>query len=215
MMKTVIAVCLMVAVCSTPARAETLYVDDITELNVRQGKGINYNIIGTLTAGEAVEMITFSSGWTKIRLPDGREGWVASRYLSKNKPAGVLVTDLEKQLESVKQQLRAASAENTRLAAENQSQTLRLEETSNRLNAAQSAYDELKQGSENYLLLKKKYDETAAAEKQKTEQIASLKNRLADAYATTGIKWFLAGAAVLLLGILIGARSKRKRSSLV
>ena len=79
---------------ATPVPAEIMYVDDITKLNVRENRGTKSNIIGTLPSGEKVEVMNFSSGWTKIKLSGGTEGWVVSRYLSKNKPLELQIKEI-------------------------------------------------------------------------------------------------------------------------
>ena len=53
-------------------------------LNIRQGAGTNYSIIGKLYKGDVVNILSFSNGWYKIKLSNGSTGWVSSQYITLN-----------------------------------------------------------------------------------------------------------------------------------
>ncbi|WP_297131312.1 C40 family peptidase [Terrisporobacter sp.] len=52
-----------------------------SSLNVRSGASTNYSVIGTLSKGTKVEVISTSNGWSKIKY-NGTIGYVSSQYLS-------------------------------------------------------------------------------------------------------------------------------------
>jgi cell wall-associated NlpC family hydrolase len=56
-----------------------------SSLNVRAGAGTNYSKIATVSKGNTVEIISSSNGWYKIKLSNGKIGWVSSQYVSKGK----------------------------------------------------------------------------------------------------------------------------------
>ena len=57
-------------------------------LNIRTGKGIGNPVIKSTPKGSQVTIIEEDgSGWTKVRLEDGTEGYVVSKFLSKNQSA--------------------------------------------------------------------------------------------------------------------------------
>ena len=56
----------------------------VKRANVRNGPGKNYSIVSVLSNGSSVALLDENLGiWTKIKLRDGREGWVAKRLISK------------------------------------------------------------------------------------------------------------------------------------
>ena len=56
----------------------------VKRANVRKGPGRNYGVVSVVTYGTQVAMLDENSGiWTKIRMQDGKEGWVAKKLLSK------------------------------------------------------------------------------------------------------------------------------------
>ena len=52
-----------------------------TSLNIRSGSGTNYSIIGKLSKGSKIDVISESNGWSKIDY-NGKVGYVSSQYLS-------------------------------------------------------------------------------------------------------------------------------------
>jgi uncharacterized protein YraI len=50
-------------------------------VNVREGAGTDYDVIGTLAKGEIVEIVDCGGGWCEIN-DDGDEGYVSAAYLA-------------------------------------------------------------------------------------------------------------------------------------
>lgn len=55
-------------------------------VNVRNGPGTNYSVVGTLYAGEGVSINQCANDWCYINR-QGPEGWVAKQYLRLGRPA--------------------------------------------------------------------------------------------------------------------------------
>jgi len=56
----------------------------VKRANIRKGPGKSNGVVAVVTYGTRVAMLDEQSGiWTKIRLQDGKEGWVAKKLLSK------------------------------------------------------------------------------------------------------------------------------------
>ena len=49
-------------------------------LNVRQGPGTSFSVLGTLSRNDEVEVIKFNENWGKIDFK-GKEGWISASYL--------------------------------------------------------------------------------------------------------------------------------------
>lgn len=52
-------------------------------LRIRSGAGSGFKVIGGLTRGEKVTILSSSDGWAQIRTPDGEVGWVSAQYIGK------------------------------------------------------------------------------------------------------------------------------------
>ena len=66
---------------SSTTSSTTIKYVTATTLNVRSGAGTNYSIIGSLSKGTKVEVISTTNGWSKIKY-NGSTGYVSSQYLS-------------------------------------------------------------------------------------------------------------------------------------
>src|SRR4030095_7628805 len=71
-----------------PPPAETTYRVDASTLNLRQGPGLNYAVIGSLKQGEMLEGLAISGDnqWVQIRKSNGVTGWCSLKYLTKVTP---------------------------------------------------------------------------------------------------------------------------------
>jgi SH3 domain protein len=78
------------------ASAKSLYVTD----------KISIDIYSQSTAGAIVKILDKHNGYTRIRTPDGVEGWVESKFLSSEKPAQIEYSQLASKYQSLQQKLR-------------------------------------------------------------------------------------------------------------
>ncbi len=50
-------------------------------VNMRDGPGTNFGVVGQLAAGEMAEVVATEGEWVMVRASDGTEGWMATRFL--------------------------------------------------------------------------------------------------------------------------------------
>lgn len=79
-----IVCCILFATTISSAYAETVYVDDTLYAPIRSGQGTEYRILHSgVRSGTPLELIERSeSGYSRVRTPDGIEGWMVTRYLT-------------------------------------------------------------------------------------------------------------------------------------
>jgi len=212
---------LVLATLLAPAvGAETRYVTDQYDFNLRSGESTRYKILRTLPSGTPLEVlgINTDSGYAKVRTSDGLTGYMLVRYLQEEPGA-------RGQLEAMQQRLTELQQTPDKLAA--------------RLGELQREHEALKQ--ENAALISEKEQvERALAEirhasanvmrinqerKQLQDQVATLvmqvdglEQRNLELTNRNKQDWFLIGAGVVVAGILIGLilpnlRMKRRRST--
>jgi SH3 domain protein len=76
----------------------------------------------------------------------------------------------------------------------------------------EAKYRELKQASADYLALNEKYQELVQLSNEQEQQISMLKENLNN----EAMLWFLSGAGVFIVGLILGLSTrKKKRSSLL
>jgi len=206
---------LLLTIFTAPCFAQYMYVGDITKLNLRAGKGVNHKVITTLASGQQLTVLSTAGDWTKVGTMDGSEGWVATKYLTAEKPADVKIEDLKIQMETLKGELEMATLENRKLTEENISLTTRLNENTLRLGNVEKAFSDLKQSAGEYLSLKEKFDRISSELTEKNKKIQIVEQKLDKQYVSIAIKWTLTGAGILLTGYFLGYRARRKRPSLL
>ena len=87
------------------AAQETQYISDMMFVPVRSGAGSDYRIVNRgLPSGTALLVFTVSEDgkWTEVETRGGTRGWIPSQHLQKDPPAGLLIIDLERELEQVR-----------------------------------------------------------------------------------------------------------------
>lgn len=188
------------------ALAETLYVSDRLEITMRKGKSTGHNIVRMLRSGTPVVVLDKDkkSGYTHIRTKSGKEGWVLSRFLMNGRAAREQLASTNKKLAQLELENRkletamlALNKEKTILAKERSSLDREHRKVSQELSEIKrTASSALAIDSENKTIKSKLV--SLERELQTTRQEnESLKDR-------TARDWFMVGAAVILLGIIVG-----------
>ncbi|MFW6374451.1 MAG: TIGR04211 family SH3 domain-containing protein, partial [Thermodesulfobacteriota bacterium] len=115
---------------ASPSNAQnTMYVNDVIKITMRTGPGIDHKVIAMLQSGETVQMLEQNPDWSKVRLPDGKEGWALTRFLTSKKPNEVQLRQIEEAYEELDQKADSLIQENAELHEENQRLLSRSEAT--------------------------------------------------------------------------------------
>ncbi|HET7315098.1 TIGR04211 family SH3 domain-containing protein [Salinisphaera sp.] len=84
------------------ANAATQYVSDQLSINMRSGPGTKYRIEQLVDAGDQLETLGSSDGWTHVRTSSGQTGYVLTRFLSDQPAAREQVADMKQQVSELK-----------------------------------------------------------------------------------------------------------------
>ena len=185
--------------------AETRYVTDHLIITLRSGQGKQYQVLKTLPSGTPLEILeTTEDGYSRVRTPDGIEGWVLSRYLSEEPIARDRLAKAQKQLERLQadnRKLRSQVTELRKKAAELEAERDRLRSENRKLagelkHLKQVAAKPIELEEQNRILKQ----QNVSLEKEL--QLVRQENQVLQ--NSTQRDWFIAGAGVLLGGILLG-----------
>ena len=202
---------LMLCLFSNFVYAETMYVSDILKLTLRTGPSTENKILAVIESGQMLEIIKFGDEWSQARLPNGKEGWVLSRYLTRDETNNIKLERLEAKHKNLTIQAAALLEENNRLKAESNKLRVESEANQKQMEKAQSDYETLKTEVAEFLTLKSRHESVAAQLAEQTERAEKLEDQLTKLELSYYIKWFLAGSGVLFVGFLIGFSTKRQR----
>jgi SH3 domain protein len=197
--------------------AETMYVTDVLRLTLRTGQSTEHKIIAVIESGQEVEMLESGEEWSSVRLADGKEGWVLSRYLTPRETHNVKLKRLEDKHKNLMAQAASLLEENTKLNSENKKLKAAFEQNEKALNKVQSDFEGLKSESAEFIKLRTNYKKASKQLAEKSQRLADLEEQISRLELYHYIKWFLVGAGVLLVGFIIGfsAKRQRRRSSLL
>jgi SH3 domain protein len=191
--------------------AESMYISDRLKVTVRRGPSTEYKILDIAESGERVEILETGEDWTLVRLDNGKEGYVTTRYLMANPTHAIRLEQLQAKHKSLTQQAAALLEENTSLREENKKLLSTLSGTEKSMKKLDNDYQELKAGSAEFLSLKTKYKQVSEQLTEQTKKADILDKELSKVELNQYIKWFLAGSGVLLVGFVIGFSAKRQR----
>jgi SH3 domain protein len=124
-MRTSALLCLALGAWAASAGAETVYVTDSLRLGLHAAPDTSDRPFDNLVSGTAVDVLERNSSYARVRLADGREGWVKATFLVAEKPAAARVLDLEAEIGGFEHA--AAAAKTARAAAEHELAGLRSE----------------------------------------------------------------------------------------
>lgn len=188
---------------------ETRYVTDRLVVGVRQSTTEGAPQLTSLVSGQSVEVLAEEGRYLKVRLADGREGFVLAQYFTATPPRATQVTQLEAERDALKAKLAAAQAEAP--AAGCADLQLALDQARQEAATLRGQVAAPKQDPEQSLRLVRERDQYRNEAARLEAEVAALREEGSARFATGMIPWFLAGAGVLFVGWLVGKASRNKR----
>ena len=197
--------------------AETKYVSEVREITLRTGPGAEYKITSMIKSGTPMTVLEETENWTRVQLSEGREGWVLSQFLQSKIPDTIKLDQLQKTHVALSTEADSLRKENQDLKQNVNTLTTELEECRNQLDGLKAGYEKLKTDSADFLTLQADHRSTVKELEIQKEKADRLENELSSLINDKRLKWFLLGAGVLLVGIIIGfvTKPQRRRSSLL
>ena len=184
-----------------PSFAEDIYVAGITKVTMRTGPGVEHKIVDILKTGTKLEIVEYKNDWSLVKKSGGREGWVLSRFLTRETPDAFIIEKLEKDNQDLISRLGAAEEEKKNLIEKNTT-----------LVQIQEEYNKLTIECGDFLKLNTEYKKIMEQFSAQKKQIKTLENNLNKEEKFL----LLSGAGVFVFGLFLGLLTrKKKRTSLL
>jgi SH3 domain protein len=193
-------------ILSSNAIAETRYVSDTLEITLRSGKGTNFGITRMLRSGTPVEVLAVDkkSGYTQVRTKSGKEGWVLSRFLMNGRAARERLATAEKNLAERELENRKLTTAMTTLTEEKSGLETNLQELEGQSRGVNQELSEIKRTASSALAIDSENKELKGRMVSLERQLQTVQQENEALKDRTARDWFMVGAAVILLGIIVG-----------
>ncbi len=188
------------------ARAETSYVSDSLEITMRSGKGNSFSITRMLSSGTPLEVLEVDkdAGYTRVRTKSGKEGWVLSRYLMKTEAARDRLASAEKNLAEMELEKRKMETAMTALTGEKNALAKELEGLSGQNRKVSQDLAEIKRTASSALAIDSENKDLKSRVVSLERDMQTLQQENEGLRDRTARDWFMVGAGVVLLGIIVG-----------
>jgi len=192
---------LLITLLSAPvgtAQADRRYVSDRLILTLREAPNSDGTVLGTISTDDPVEVLEESGGYLRVMTEAGEVGWVGGQYITADTPKPIIIAQLEDEIDRLREKIREyEGAENPFL---------------DKLKAAEESYlQKVKELEQNAAKLVDERNEVKAANAGLNAELRNLQKRIETIRGSEKLRWFLAGAAVFCLGLIVGQVSKRKK----
>ncbi len=172
-------VCALIATVGS-VQAETAYVTDQLQLGVHMQADTSDRAFAKIKSGDRVEMSEENRFYARVRIPDGRTGWVKKTYLVTEKPAFLRLTEVEQERDKALSKLESLTSS----LSDREARVSEIE--------AQVASREAKAASE-----------AVELEQLRVENVDLAASLEAYAFSVPGKLFFAASAACLVIGFLL------------
>jgi SH3 domain protein len=203
---------ILLTLVAGPSPAQTTrYVTDLLKLEARSGPSTGHRIVRMLESGTEVTVLEESQGYSRVRVPAGEEGWILSRYLMEEPAARSQLEGTVAAYERVRKENETLSTELAQVRNQGQSvATARntLQQQKQRLTAELA---EIRRAAASTLAIEQRNQElqVKVVEMERDLQLSRQENAtLSD---RRDRDWFVAGAGVLLGGMVLGLVLPRMR----
>ncbi|MGB5472613.1 MAG: TIGR04211 family SH3 domain-containing protein [Gammaproteobacteria bacterium] len=188
------------------AHAETSYVSDSLEITMRSGKGNSFSITRMLSSGTPLEVLEVDkdAGYTRVRTKSGKEGWVLSRYLMKTEAARDRLASAEKNLAEMELEKRKLETAMAALTGEKNALAKELEGLSGQNRKVSQDLAEIKRTASSALAIDSENKDLKSRVVSLERDMQTLQQENEGLRDRTARDWFMVGAGVVLLGIIVG-----------
>ncbi len=201
-------------------QAESRYVTDQFKITLRSGESPTHKIQRMLPSGSKLELLRSNpkTGYSQVRARDGKTGYVLTRQLLKIPVARDRLVSAEKRLKELLQEPGKLSA---KLAAL-QSEFATLQSSHNGLSEEKERLDKeletIRRTASNAIRISNERNELRKQVARLTHQVEELKQENRELSNNSKQKWFMIGAGIIILGIVIGLilphlRFQRRKNS--
>jgi len=191
---------------SLSVAAESVWVSDQFEVMLRTGPSTSNAIQLMVNSGTELEILgeDAEAGYTQVRTGGGTEGWVLSRYLMSEPSAREQLGTLTGQLTSAAAEGSSMTSQLNAIRGEYDDATRQIRQLEQDKAGLQSELEEIEQKAGNTLAIDKQNQNLRQQLTDTEIRVSILEQENETLSGQTTRNWFITGALVLFVGVLLG-----------
>ena len=205
---------------STLIAAEYRYVTDEFKIMMRTGESSGHKIKRTISSGTQLELISNNreTGYSKVRLPTGTEGYVLTRQLLSEPIAREKLKAANEKLKELQAAPGQLSAKLSTLQQEHETLQQSHQVLESEKKNLEQELSGIKRTASNAIRVTNERNELRQKVTDLTRELENLKQENRELSNDTAQDWFIIGAAVVIAGVLLGLilphlRVQRRRNT--
>ena len=191
---------------SLAAIAESVWVSDQLQIMLRTGPSTDYAIQLMIGSGAELEVLEQDdeNGYSRVMTSGGTEGWVLSRFLMTEPGARAQLESLSRQLMSVNAEGTSMSSQLGAIQGEYEAAKQRISVLEQDKSDMQDEIDDIRRAAGNALAIDSQNRNLQQLLTDAEIRLSILEQENDSLVSQKTRNWFIAGALVLIAGILLG-----------
>ena len=205
-MKQALSILSLFILLTGTVQAETRYVSDRLEITMRSGTSTSHGIVRMLRSGTPVEVLETDkqSGYSRVKTSSGKEGWVLTRFLMNGPAARDRLAEAEKRLAELELENRKMHTSMATLREEMSTVEKQRQDLDNEHRNVSPERTEIKRTASSALAIDSENKELKSRMVALERNLQTVQQENENLKDRTARDWFMVGAAVVLLGIIVG-----------
>lgn len=188
------------------AMAESAWVSDRFEITLRSGPSTNNAIQLMLSSGTELEVLErdTESGYSRVMTGGGTEGWVLTRYLMNEPAARDQLASLTSQLTSEASRGSSLDSQLGAIRGEYETATRRIQTLENEKSSLEAELADIRRTAADVLAINRQNKDLREQLAAEEIRVATLEQENRELTGQTTRYWFMSGALVLVVGMILG-----------
>jgi SH3 domain protein len=196
---------LLFSIAVTAAADTVRYISDNLEIALRSGKTPKHSVVKMLPSGTQVRVIQADpDGYSRVRTKEGVEGWLLTRFLSSVPSARDRLAEAEQRLAAMKIENSQLKEQMAALMAQKDQFDLRHQQWVEANRRVVQELNSIRQTAASSLALDHENKTLKGRLIQFERELQTLQQENSKLKDRAARDWFLIGAGVVILGMLIG-----------
>jgi len=180
------------------------YINDRQLVRIRSGRTDKDRILTSASSGTQLQLLSEKGKYSQVRTIKGTTGWLLSLYLRKTPIARVRLKEANKLLKQAKKEIKEKDKNFKNLNTILGKLKARYQDLEGNFTKSMQENKKLAKLASEPIKLAEENKRLSNLSTEMNEQITTLQAKMSELQDDTQKQWFLYGAGVILLGVLLG-----------